>query len=208
MGNNSNIIINYFMHYVYWYNINNLKLLWVDIMDKDIAIQSAFFLFVFGIFYIHLQYTINDLDLNYTQIIYNDLNKTINNITYLEQKFNNITEVTRISNNTHYVKDKINYQIREINWCSKKAELVKSKGQSMFPYSWSNGWHWREPVKFNNIEIGDIITYKTDKEDIHHAVCNIYNDYLIACGYNNLNYDKKVYPEQVLYKDCLPKANS
>jgi len=177
-------------------------------MEKKEDILIIIFInFVFTVFIIGSAIIIFD-NTDETHIVHNTyLNNTVNNITYLEQEFNNITKVTRISNNTHYVKDKINYQIRKIRWCSKRAELVKSKGQSMFPYSWEDGWHWQDKVKFKDIEIGDIITYEKNGKKIHHAVCNLYDDYLITCGYSNNYYDKNVYPDEVLYRDCMPNNN-
>jgi hypothetical protein len=121
--------------------------------------------------------------------------------------------INKYINNTYWANtitkdnaDNIDYQIRNIRWCNDDATLRKANGMSMFPYSWSEGWHWVEPVKFKDIEIGDVISYKKNKSNIHHVVVNVYRNSLITRGYHNSYNDVEVVlPGQIISRDCMPQ---
>ena len=97
---------------------------------------------------------------------------------------------------------KPNFQIREMRWCSDQAILMEGNGMSMFPYSWD--FYYMEPIAWEDIKEGDIITYKKGDYEIHHVVINKYPKYLYTQGYNNPTRDAEaVFEEQILGVDCF-----
>jgi len=132
------------------------------------------------------------------QIIFFGINLDKNNMNNII--YNNITYINNNSDN------QIDFYLRKIRFCSENATLENSTGLSMFPYSWEGGYYWMDPVEFKDLEIGDVITYsRVNKSNIHHAICNLYDDRLYTCGYKNNFLDEVVYPEQIIGRDCFKR---
>ena len=128
----------------------------------------------------------------------------------------NSRQLSNISSDIKSISDKagefrtFDIQARKIRWCGDNAYLSQRLGMSMFPYDWGGveSFAWVEPVKFSDIELGDVITYSTDNSNIVHAVCNKYSDRLYSCGYNNNHIDSEpVYPDQIIARDCIPPSD-
>ncbi|MFW6024924.1 MAG: hypothetical protein ACOCRX_01135 [Candidatus Woesearchaeota archaeon] len=129
--------------------------------------------------------------------------------------FNDIINGNDHTLNSYTQKNCKNYDIskRKTRWCSDDAILRSGNGNSMDPHSWSSGHSWFDRIEFSDVELGDIIVYKAENRTIRHSVVSINKDYLITAGYNNKDdsgntcRDKNnVYPNQVLYRECIPKS--
>ena len=100
--------------------------------------------------------------------------------------------------------NKVNFESRAFIECSDNATFKHAIGRSMFYYAWDGGQHYSDQVSYQDIQIGDIITYEKNNKTIHHAVINKYNDRLYTAGYNNNNIDREpVYPDEILGRDCF-----
>jgi len=81
---------------------------------------------------------------------------------------------------------------------------ITLRGVSMQPFLYDGDVIYADPVKFEDIELGDVISFNRgdyDKGTVH-AVVGLYKSYLVTAGYNNERKDDLVYPEEVKYRFC------
>ncbi|HRN70626.1 MAG TPA: signal peptidase I [Candidatus Woesebacteria bacterium] len=81
-----------------------------------------------------------------------------------------------------------------------KRNKIKTFGNSMYPLLMSNDIVYFAEIKWNNIQINDIIIIKKRNILITHRVIYKTNTYLITKGDNNLKADGKVYKKDIVGK--------
>lgn len=91
-------------------------------------------------------------------------------------------------NYTNFIIQKdIIYPRRQIV-CEQQAMQIEITGNSMMPFLWSGDKLWVQPIKWDHIELGDVIVYNK----VMHAVINKYKDELYTQGYSNYAIDKPI----------------
>jgi len=81
-----------------------------------------------------------------------------------------------------------------------KSIPLKSTGQSMLPILKPNDIVYFKKTPFLKIKVNDLIIFKKNNQLITHRVIYKTKKYLITKGDNNLNFDGKIYPKQILGK--------
>jgi len=84
---------------------------------------------------------------------------------------------------------------------------LKSQGQSMLPILQPNDIIYFKKNPFSKIKVNDLIVFKKKNQLITHRVIYKTKKYLITKGDNNLNFDGKIYPKQILGKVYQIKRN-
>ena len=88
-----------------------------------------------------------------------------------------------------------------------KSIPLKSTGQSMLPILRPNDIVYFKKTPFLKIKVNDLIIFKKKNQLITHRVIYKTKKYLITKGDNNLNFDGKIYPKQILGKVYQIKRN-
>jgi signal peptidase I len=88
-----------------------------------------------------------------------------------------------------------------------KTLPLKSTGQSMLPILRPNDVVYFKKTPFLKIKVNDLIIFKKKNQLITHRVIYKTKKYLITKGDNNLNFDGKIYPKQILGKVYQIKRN-
>jgi len=95
------------------------------------------------------------------------------------------------------------FPLRTYRECGRHAITYHVNGQSMHPLI-SDGTLMAEPVKWENVEVGDVVEIIVKGEHIFHALVYKGDDYAISRGYNNPHNDAwTVLPDMVTLRYCI-----
>jgi len=114
-------------------------------------------------------------------------------------------EVADIKNTLDSIEVKtIQFYPRTQRKCRNPIE-IELKGISMQPVFYDGDYIFMDKVKFQDVELGDIIDFRREDSEIGtvHAVIGTYKNYLVTAGYTNDKRDDVVYPDQVMYRYCV-----
>jgi hypothetical protein len=75
-------------------------------------------------------------------------------------------------------------------------------GSSMQPFLYSGDKFYVEKVRFNQLELGDVIVFQIKDATRIHAVIAIYEDFVQTAGYNLWYEDYQVKDKDILYRYC------
>lgn len=130
------------------------------------------------------------------------------NVTDVNQVIHNVSQ-THIVNNTYhqtYYGSNLVFYPRAQRTCKNPIEW-SVYGNSMTPLFYNNDKIDVEPVRFNQIELGDVIVFTNpnDKDTtVIHAVVYLTDEYIKTAGYSNLRIDNfTVTKEMVQYRYCV-----
>lgn len=95
------------------------------------------------------------------------------------------------------------FPLRKYRKCGHRAETYRVHGQSMHPLI-ADGIVMAEPVKWVDVEVGDVVEIVVEGENIFHALIYKGDDYAVSRGYNNpVNDAWVVLPEMVTKRYCV-----
>jgi len=148
------------------------------------------------------------------RIIINETNTYCN--TELISSILNSTYVhinSKLQDNNNYIHN-VNVRIEELNIktvqfyprtqrkCKRPIEYY-TYGSSMQPFFYDGDEFYVEKVKFDDVELGDVIVFeRIDNTGAIHAVVAKYDDFVLTAGYNNERIDERVYADEIKYRFC------
>jgi hypothetical protein len=122
----------------------------------------------------------------------------------------NITHITiynETTYNTEYNYNLLEFPIRKYRECGRHATKLYIHGQSMHPLV-SEGYVYVEPVKWRNLELGDVINFQMNGNPVFHAIIylNFKDNVGLTAGYNNIDADDWYITSSMKYERyCVKK---
>lgn len=116
----------------------------------------------------------------------------------------NTSTITTINEHNSYTGSNILFYPRKFRECRNPKVEFYTNGQSMFPLFNHLDKFYVEPVRFDQVELGDVIMWENENGLTVHAVNYISEKYLLTAGYNNFYSDEtKVTASMVKYRHCV-----